>query len=190
MASTRRKNLQPSRNKYSIRKWSKDHQTSTKRALILDWLIKTKIDVASVVIQHTLNGSSVQQKNFSARHAINLVSTQAFVSRKTKQKQANHKHRKSTVHQLKAGTIHACDSNEEADSSDDSFCLQLKVHHVQAHNKMTQRPACLITNLAYRLKQHENMNLYLRARLDTCADVNIMSASVYKLVFRDPNIHK
>ena len=55
---------------------------------------------------------------------------------------------------------------------------------------MTQKPACLLTNLAYRLKQHENRNLYLKARLDTCADVNIMPASVYKLVFRDPNLEK
>ena len=32
----------PSRNKYSIRMWSKEHQTSTRRALTLDWLIKNK----------------------------------------------------------------------------------------------------------------------------------------------------
>ena len=94
------------------------------------------------------------------------------------------------MHQLKAGTIHAHDSSEVADSSDDSFCLQLKIQHVQAHNKMTQKPACLITNLAYRLKQQENRSLYLRTRLDTCADVNIMPASVYKLVFRDPIFEK
>ena len=55
---------------------------------------------------------------------------------------------------------------------------------------MIQKPACLITNLAYQLKQHENRNLYLRARLHTCADVNIMPASVYKLIFRDPNLEK
>ena len=30
----------------------------------------------------------------------------------------------------------------------------------------------------------------MRARLDTCADVNIMPASVYKLLFCDPNLHK
>ena len=39
-------------------------------------------------------------------------------------------------------------------------------------------------------KQHENRNLYLSARLDTCADVNIMPASVYKFVFRDPSLEK
>ena len=36
----------------------------------------------------------------------------------------------------------------------------------------------------------ENRNLYLRARLDTCADTNIMLASVYKLVFKDPSMEK
>ena len=53
-----------------------------------------------------------------------------------------------------------------------------------------QKPACLITNLPYRLKHLDNRHLYLRARLDTCADVNIMPASVYKLVFCDPDMEK
>ena len=47
-------------------------------------------------------------------------------------------------------------------------------------------PCHLITNHAYRLKPHHKRNQYLRARLDTCADVNIMPASVYQLVFQDP----
>ena len=107
---------------------------------------------------------------------------------KTQQKQSNYKHRKPTGLQLKAGAIHAHNSNEEADSLDDSFCLQLKFQHVQAHHKKTHKSACLITNLAYRLKQHEHKNL--RARLDACADVNIISATVYKLEFRYPNLGK
>ena len=45
----------------------------------------------------------------------------------TQQKQANYKHKKATAHQLKAGTIHVLDSSEEVDSSDGSFCLQLKI---------------------------------------------------------------
>ena len=49
----------------------------------------------------------------------------------------------------------------------------------------------LITNLAYKLKPHLKRNHYLRARLDTCAkNVNIMPASVYKLVFQDPDCRK
>ena len=70
------------------------------------------------------------------------------------------------------------------------FCLQLQVKRVQAQTKVDKKPACLITNLLYRLKMHENRNLYLRARLDTCANVSIMPASVYKLRFCDPNLEK
>ena len=44
--------------------------------------------------------------------------------------------------------------------------------------------------MAYRLKPHHTRNLYLRARLDTCTDVNVMPACVYKLVFKDPNMQK
>ena len=44
--------------------------------------------------------------------------------------------------------------------------------------------------MAYRLKPQHTRNLYLRARLDTCTDVNLMPASVYKLVFKDPNMQK
>ena len=48
----------------------------------------------------------------------------------------------------------------------------------------------LITNLAYRLQPHHHRNLYLRARLDTCANVNLMPASMYQLVFKDPKMQK
>ena len=32
--------------------------------------------------------------------------------------------------------------------------------------------------------------MYLRARLDTCADINLMPASVYQLLFKDPQMKK
>ena len=48
----------------------------------------------------------------------------------------------------------------------------------------------LITNLAYKFKPHHKRNQYLRARLDTGADVNIMPASVNKLVLCDPDLKK
>ena len=75
-------------------------------------------------------------------------------------------------------------------SSDDSFCLQLKIQHTQASIKNVRTPAHLIANLAYWLKLHDNRNLYLRARFDTCADVNIMPASVYILMFKDTEMKK
>ena len=109
---------------------------------------------------------------------------------KGQQKQAYHKPCKPKTHQLTAGTIKTYDSQSESESSDNSFCLQLQIKCVHAQNKIDKKPACLITNLPYKLKQHKNRNLYLRARLDTCTDVNIMPASVYKLVFCDPNLEK
>ena len=48
----------------------------------------------------------------------------------------------------------------------------------------------LITNLEYKLQPHHHRNMYLRARLDTCTDVNLMPASIYQLVFKDPKMQK
>ena len=40
------------------------------------------------------------------------------------------------------------------------------------------------------MKPHHKKNQYLRTRLDTNADVNMMPASIYKLVFQDPDCKK
>ena len=109
---------------------------------------------------------------------------------KSQQKQAYQKHCKPKAHQLTAITIEAYDSQSDSEGSDHSFCLQLQVKCVQVQANLDKKPTCLIKNLPYRLKMHENRNLYLQARLDTCADVNIMPALVYKLMFKDPSIQK
>ena len=109
---------------------------------------------------------------------------------KGQKKQAYHKPCKPKAHKLTAGTTQAYGSQSESESSDNSFCLQLQIKNVQAQSKVDKKPACLITNLPYRLKPHKNRNLYLRARLDICTDVNIMPTSVYKMVFHDPNLEK
>ena len=109
---------------------------------------------------------------------------------KGQQKQAYHKHQKPKAHQLTAGTIHSYESQSDSEGSENSFCIQLQVKCVQAQTKVDKKPTCLITYLPYRLKMHENRNFYLRARLNTCPDINIMPASVHKLVFRDPSMEK
>ena len=98
------------------------------------------------------------------------------------------------MHQLQAGVVYTqedsiCSQSSDLTSSDESFCLQVKIQCTQANTKIPT-PHHLITNLAYRLKPHHKRNQYLRARLDTCADVNIMPVSVYKLVFQDPDCKK
>ena len=74
-------------------------------------------------------------------------------------------------------------------SSNESFCLQVKIQHMQAECKKIPTPSHLIYNLAYMLKPHQTRNQYLRTGLNTCADVNIMPASVYNLVFNDPDVN-
>ena len=104
------------------------------------------------------------------------------------------KAKKPKAHQLQAGTLYVQDSalcgQSDESSSEGSFCLQLKIQCNQASNKNIPSPAHLTTNLTYRLKPHHIRNLYLRARLDTCADVNTMPASVYRLMFKDPEMRK
>ena len=116
-----------------------------------------------------------------------------FTSLCYQKKQVLFKSRKPEVHQLQASTVYAkesaiCSQSEDDSSSEDCFCLQVKVKCKQANLQRISRPTHLITNLAYRLKSHHTRNLYLRARLDTCADVNIMPASMYRLVFQYPDM--
>ena len=40
------------------------------------------------------------------------------------------------------------------------------------------------------MKPYHKRKQYLRVRVDTCADVNVMPASVYKEIFKDPNLSK
>ena len=95
---------------------------------------------------------------------------------------------------LQVGAVYISDKSiyghsEDFSSKDESFCLQVKIQCTQAECKIPS-PYYLITNLAYKLEPHQIRNQYLRARLDTCADVNIMPASVYKLVFNDSELKK
>ena len=64
------------------------------------------------------------------------------------------------------------------------------MQHTQVNLKEIPTPTHLITNLAYRLKLSHTRNQYLRARLDTCTNVNIMPTSIYSLVFKDPELKK
>ena len=96
---------------------------------------------------------------------------------------------------LQVGAVYACDKSvcshsEDCSSSDEAFYLQEKIQQSQAEGKKIPTPSHLITNLAYKLKPRQTRNQYLRARLDTCTDINIMPASVYKLVFNDPELKK
>ena len=74
-------------------------------------------------------------------------------------------------------------------SSDESFCLQMKVQAVQANTNVTA-PKHLFTDLEFKVRPHKNKSNFLQARIDTCAYVNIMPVSICKYLFKDPNCAK
>ena len=98
------------------------------------------------------------------------------------------------AHQLWAGALYThqdADSNIiEESSSDELFCLQMKVQKTQLTNLQLPKPIYLMTNLVYHLKMHHRQNQYLCARLDMSADVSLMPVAVYQLMFKDPSLQK
>ena len=66
-------------------------------------------------------------------------------------------------------------------SSEDSFCLQMKVKHKQAENNCFD-VQCLVTNLQFKLKSHRRRTKFPKARIGTCSNVHVMPVSVYHLI--------
>ena len=54
----------------------------------------------------------------------------------------------------------------------------------QAKTKM-QNPQHLVTNIEYKLKPHRRRTSFLKAKIDTCSNVNLMPISVHKLIYKD-----
>ena len=113
-----------------------------------------------------------------------------------KKTQVHHKNscRNPKVHQLHVSPMYAQDSASHCyskkSSSDEPFCLQLQAQSNQAEGKQIPKHVHLIMNLAYLLKPHHTRNMYLWAWLDICTDVNIIPASIYQLLFKDPKMKK
>ena len=63
----------------------------------------------------------------------------------------------------------------------------MKVQKTQFSHPQVPKPVYLMANLVYHLQMHHRQNQYLCARLDTCADVNLMPVVVYQLMFKDPS---
>ena len=127
-------------------------------------------------------------------HKHGHFSSLCFKKRKSFDKRRSLESRSPKAHQLQVSQIltqdnSICSESDELTSSDESLCLQVKVQNTQADTKFPT-PHHLLTNLEYRLKPHHRKNKFLRARLDTCTDINIMPVSIYKLVFQDPDCEK
>ena len=101
--------------------------------------------------------------------------------------------KKPKAKQLCAGalyTLYDDDSSEYELETEDTFCLQMKIHRTHISNPEVPKLVYLMANLVYCLQEHHTRNQYLRARLDTCADVTLMPMAVYCLMFNDPGLKK
>ena len=113
---------------------------------------------------------------------------------KNQQASNSFKPRKPKAHQLCAGALytHQDGNNNVSDESDtdEFFCLQMKVQKTQFSHPQVPQPVYLMANLVYHLQIHHRANQYLHARLDMCADVNLMLVAIYQLMFKDPSLKK
>ena len=87
-------------------------------------------------------------------------------------------------------TSAACGQSDASySSSKDSFCLQMQVKSVQENTEIN-KPQHLVTNIEYKLKHHTRRTNFLRAKIDTCSNVNVMPTSVYRLINKDEDCTK
>ena len=98
--------------------------------------------------------------------------------------------RRPKAHQLMVGTASLDDQSYASySSSEDSFCLQIQAKSTKEISKKN-KPQHLATNIEYKLKPHRRRTKFLRAKIDTCSNVNLIPISVYKLMYKDPECTK
>ena len=80
-------------------------------------------------------------------------------------------------------------SDASYSSSEDSFCLQIQAKSAK-DNTEKNNPQHLVTNIEYKLRPHRRRTKFLRAKIDTCSNVNLIPISVYKLLYKDQDCTK
>ena len=84
--------------------------------------------------------------------------------------QASFKPRKPKAHMLQVRAVYAwdkyiCSHSEDCSSSDESFCLQVKIQHSQAECKKIPTPPCLITNFTLQAKTPLDKKLVSQSKI-------------------------
>ena len=96
------------------------------------------------------------------------------------------------MHQLQVGRYFLVNQqydHEETTKSEHSFGLQMQIESVQADQESCETQQ-LFTHLEYKLKYHRRSTKFLRTRIDTCSNANVIPASIYKKIFKDPDCFK
>ena len=111
------------------------------------------------------------------------------------QPQHYHKGRPKQAHQIFVPEP-STDQYKNTHECDDDFMIAFQLHAQPQKNVHNQRVTAgytqkhLYASILYRLQPYHRHNKYLHVQLDTCADVNLMPESVYKLAFNDPHMSK
>ena len=123
-----------------------------------------------------------------ACHKFRHFTSQCF----QRKQHSQHKFRQPKAHQIQVDDLYDKSDSYSSDvsPSEDSFCLQVQIRRKLDGTHKIPKPTHLITNIAYWLKQHHTRNQYLRARIDTGAEVNLMPVSVYRLIYHDHDLKK
>ena len=134
-------------------------------------------------------GFTCPAKKYQCKACHNLDTLPANVSKESNTHSTN---TWPKAHQIQVNEIYDSPDSYPSDvsSSEDSFCLQVKIKWKWDGTQKVPRPTHLITNIVYQLKQHHTRNQYLRARIDTGAEVNLMPVSVYRLIYHDHDLIK
>ena len=121
-------------------------------------------------------------------HTFGHFTSQCFQKKQYPQQ----KFRQPKAHQIQIDESynHLHNYSSDVSLSEDSFSLQIKVRKQTKGIQKLPNTIHLITNIVYRLKQHHTRNQYLRARIDTGAEVNLMPVSVYRLIYQDQDLKK
>ena len=121
-------------------------------------------------------------------HKFGHFTSQCFQKKQYPQQ----KFRQPKAHQIQVDKSYHYlrDYSSNVSLSEDSFCLQVKVNKQNGKAQKPPNTIHLLTNIAYRLKQYHTRNQYLRARIDTGAEVNLMPVSVYRLIYQDQDLKK
>ena len=121
-------------------------------------------------------------------HKFGHFTSQCF----QKKQYSQQKFRQPKAHQIQVDESHHYLHNYSSDVSlsEDSFCLQVKVNKQNKRTQKLPNTTHLLTNIAYWLKPHHTRNQYLRARIDTGTEVNLMPVSVYRLIYQDQDLKK
>ena len=123
-----------------------------------------------------------------ACHKFGHFTSQCF----QRKEHSQHKVRQPKAHQIHGNNLYDDPESYPLDisSSEDSFCLQVRIRKQNNQKQQIPKLTHLITNIAYQLKQHHTRNQYLRARIYTGAKINLMPVSVYKLIYHDQDLTK